>query len=96
MSDQPERTYDLVLHIRIPTIFADDLIEHARIYFNLDDDIEPTPKQMAEVVLAEWMRPDVGITFVTLPGEDDFMVVAAEGRIVGAEVRLNPRRGAAL
>jgi hypothetical protein len=42
-------------------------------------------------VLEEWMRAEVGITLVSIPGEkcmsDDFEVHAYTGRIVGAETR---------
>ena len=69
-------------------IWADDLPDNARIWAASD---EPTPQDYLDVVLEEWMRPDVGITIVTRPEakntSDDFEVRAYNGRIVGAEAR---------
>lgn len=77
----------LVLHIEVPGIHADDLPQNAA---ELSDG-EPTPEDYLFVVIEEWMRAQVGLTVVTLPGEknmsDDFEVHAYNGRIVGAEVR---------
>ena len=78
----------LVLHIEVPGVWADDLPQSAA---DLSDPDEPTPQDYLSVVLEEWMREDVGLTIVTQPGwgemNEDFMVVAHTGRIVGAEVR---------
>lgn len=77
----------LVLHIAVPGFHADDLDQCAKEIA----DGEPTAEDRLEVVLEEWMRAEVGITLVSLPGEknmnDDFEVHAYTGRIVGAELR---------
>lgn len=87
MSDEPRKV--LVLHVEVPGFWADDLDEMAAIYADgwegEADDYRLT------VVTEEWMRPEVGITLVSIPGEkcmnSDFEVHAYTGRIVGAEVR---------
>lgn len=88
MTTTPEPTKTLVLHIEVPGVWADDLPESAAIYADED---EPTPADYLEVVLEEWMRQEVGLTIVTLPGEkstnDDFEVHAYNGRIVGVDLR---------
>jgi len=80
----------LVLHIEVPGVYADDLDASAAEYAKYDER-EPTPQDYLEVVLEEWMRSEVGLTIVTLPGEknmhEDFEVHAYNGLIVGAEVR---------
>ena len=78
---------DLRLTIEIPDIYADDLQEAAELWA----DGEPvSPDDYLSVVLQEWMRPEVGITIVTLPGDksmrDDFGVHAYTGRIVAAAI----------
>lgn len=88
MDKQSQKT--LILHIAVPGFWADDLEECARNYADTDD---PTPEDRLEVVLEEWMRQEVGITLVSLPGEknmnDDFEVRAYTGVIVGAETKDN-------
>jgi hypothetical protein len=85
-ADGPKKV--LVLHIEVPGFYADDLPECAAV---LSEPNEPTPADYLFVVTEEWMRDDVGLTLVSLPGEkttnDDFEVHAYTGRIVGAEVR---------
>lgn len=76
----------LVLHIEIPGLWADDLPERAALYA----DGEPTPRDYLNVVTEEWMRSEVWLTIVTIPGDkcmnDDFGVVAYPATIVGAHV----------
>lgn len=90
--DRPNKT--LVLHVTVPGFYADDLDDCAREYA----DGEPTDDDRLEVVREEWMRGDVGITLVSLPGEksmnDDFEIHAYTGRIVGAELRDREARDA--
>jgi hypothetical protein len=78
----------LILHIEVSGVWADDLPASAAEWA---DGGEPSPQDYLDVVLEEWMRPEVGLTIVTLPGEkcmsDDFEVSAHTGRVVGAEVR---------
>lgn len=85
-ADKPKKT--LVLHVTVPGFYADDLDDCAKEYA---DEEEPTARERLEVVLEEWMREEIGITLVSLPGEksmsDDFEVHAYTGRIVGAELR---------
>lgn len=87
VTDQPTPTKTLILHIEVPGIWADDL---PRCAAELTDGGEPTAEHYLFVVTEEWMRPEVGLTIVTLPGEknmnDDFEVHAYTGRVVGAEV----------
>ncbi|HEY9411076.1 MAG TPA: hypothetical protein VIP77_15965 [Jiangellaceae bacterium] len=81
-------TKKLVLHIEVPGVYADDLPQSAAFMSEPD---EPSAEDYLYVVTEEWMREEVGLTIVTLPGEkstsDDFEVHAYTGRIVGAEVR---------
>lgn len=83
-----KRKQRLVLHIEVPGVYADDLPQSAA---DFSETGEPTPQDYLDVVLEEWMRQEVGLTIVTQPGwgetNDDFMVVAHNGRVVGAEVR---------
>ena len=92
MTDQPVPTKTLVLHIEVPGIWAADLPQSAGYYSEPDP---PGPEDYLEVVLGEWMRGEVGLTIVTLPGEksmsDDFEVHAYTGQIVGASVCDNPQ-----
>ena len=82
-----EPTRPLILHIEVDGFYADDLDEMAA-YVREEGVV--TPKDRLYVVTEEWMRKEVGITLVSLPGEkcmaDDSMVMAYNGRIVGAEV----------
>ena len=83
-----EGTKRLVLHIEVPGIYADDLPQAAK---DMSGGDFPNPDHYLFVVIEEWMREEVGLTVVTLPGEknlnEDFQVHAYNGRIVGAEVR---------
>jgi len=88
VSDQTTPRKTLVLHIAIPEFHADNLDEYAAICSEPDP---PTAEDRLYVVTEEWMRAEVGITLVGLPGEkcqnDEFSVGAFTGRIVGAELR---------
>ena len=61
MDEQPEPkpTKKLVLTVVVDGIWADDLPESAAIWAETE---EPTPADYLDVVLEEWMRPDVGLT----------------------------------
>ena len=76
----------LRLTIEIPGVYADDLDEAAALWA---DGEEVTSTDYLDVILHEWMRPEVGITIVTLPSDkamsDDFEIHSYEARIVGAE-----------
>lgn len=89
-----EPTKTLVLHIAVPGVWAEDLPEAATLWA-LGDEV--TPEDYPNVVLEEWFRRDVGLTVVTQPSEkssnDDFMVRAFDGQIVGAEVRDKKQAG---
>lgn len=80
-----ETTKVLRLTVEVPGLWADDLDEHAAMYA----DGAPTARDRLDVVLEEWMRPDVGLTIVTIPGDkcmsDDFEVHAYTCTVVGAE-----------
>lgn len=80
-------TKKLVLTIVVDGIWADDLPESAALWAQKDD---PSPEDYLNVVLEEWMRADIGITLVTLPGDkcmnNDFLVTAHNGTIIGAGV----------
>jgi hypothetical protein len=77
----------LVLHIAVPDFNADDLEEVAG-YLANDEEVTPADRLM---VVEDWMRLDVALGLVSVPGEkcmnDDFSVFARDGRIVGAELR---------
>lgn len=89
MSDDHGPKKKLVLHIEVEGFNADDLDEMADIW--ADGDPGDRARERLYVVTEEWVRPDVGLTLVTVPGDkcmnDDFDVVAFNGRIVGAETR---------
>lgn len=85
MGDKQER--HLVLHVKVPGFWADDLDEYAAIVAG-DDGTPPGPEDRLYIVTEEWMRSQVGITLVSIPGEkclsDDFEVHAYTGEIIGA------------
>ena len=71
----------LVLEIEVPDFNVDGAQDAADEY--CDGDLFP-------IVIEEWMRESVGLTFVTIPGEkslnSDFEVHTRVGRIVGARI----------
>jgi hypothetical protein len=77
----PDTGHRLVLEIEVPEFYVDGT-EQA---FADEHDLS-----LLDIATEEWMRPDVGLTFVTIPGEkemnSDFEVKALEGRIVGARI----------
>lgn len=81
----PSKT--LILHIEVPGVYADDLPALAAIWAEPND---PSSKDYLDVVLEEWLRPEVGLTVVTIPSDKsmnyDFEVHAYTGRIVGADL----------
>lgn len=74
-------TERLVLEIEVP----DFSVEGTQEFVDSFPDFS-----VLDVVTEEWMRPEVGVTFVTLPGEKsmnhDFEVVSRVCRIVGARI----------
>jgi hypothetical protein len=70
-----------VLEIEVPEFYVDGTEQE----FADEHDLT-----VFDIATEEWMRPDVGLTFVTIPGEkemnSDFEVKAMEGRIVGARI----------
>lgn len=76
-----------ILHVEVEGFYGDDLDEMAGCISQPDP---PTAEDRLCIVTEEWMRPDVGLTLISLPGEkcmsDDFEVFAYVGRIVGAEI----------
>lgn len=74
----------LILEIEVPDFNVDGTLE------NIADMADVTDVTVLDVVLDEWMRREVGVTFVTLPGEknlnSDFDVHALTCRIVGARI----------
>lgn len=74
--------YRLVLEIEVPDFWVDGTTQEAADEW-YEGDILP-------IVTEEWMREDVGLTFVSLPGEknlnSDFEVHTRTCRIVGARV----------
>lgn len=77
-----EPTKVLVLHVEVPGFYVEDLQEVADEYCDGD---------VGFIVTDEMIRAEVGVTFVTRPGEkclnSDFEVEARTCRVVGAEVR---------
>jgi hypothetical protein len=71
----------LVLEIEVPDFNVDGAQEAADAY--CDGDI-------LFIVTEEWMREEVGVTFVTIPGEknmnSDFEVHSRVCRIIGARI----------
>jgi hypothetical protein len=80
MESETELTKALVLEIKVPGWYVEDLEERGK---DFDVGVE-------YIVTEEMMRPEVGLTVVTLPGEkcmnSDYEVVAATGQIIGARV----------
>ena len=77
-------THRLVLEIAVPDFYVDkDDVENINEYAEGD---------VLFVVTEEWIRSEVGLTFMTRPGEkmmnDDFEVICRTCEIVGA--RLEP------
>ena len=71
----------LILEIEVPNFNVEGAQEAADEFCN---------GNLLWIVTEEWMREDVGVTFVTIPGEktmnDDFEVQARTCRIVGARI----------
>ena len=71
----------LVLEIEVPDFNVDGAQEAADEF--LDGSV-------LDIVIEEWMREEVGVTFVTIPGEksmnSDFEVHSRVCRIVGARI----------
>ena len=82
MTDDTEATHRLVLEIEVPDFYVDGKTQESIDEFG-DGDVLFT-------VTEEWMRADVGLTLVSIPGEknlnSDFEVHAMNGRIVGARI----------
>jgi hypothetical protein len=74
----------LVLEIELPADFYVDGTELDAV------EADEYGLTLFDVVTEEWMRRDVGLTFVSIPGEKeqnhDFEVHAMTGRIVGARI----------
>lgn len=72
----------LVLHVEVPGFYVEDLQEAADEWCDGD---------VGRIVTDEMIRAEVGVTFVTVPGEkclnSDFEVESRTCRVVGAEVR---------
>ncbi|HEX5370040.1 MAG TPA: hypothetical protein VFY10_11545 [Dehalococcoidia bacterium] len=83
MSDRP--THRLVLEIEVPDFYVDGTTQQVCDEFGCE---------IVDIVTDEWMREDVGLTFVSIPGEkemnSDFEVHAMNGRIVGARIEELP------
>ena len=71
----------LILEIEVPDFNVEGAQEAADEFCDGD---------LLFIVTEEWMRPDVGVTFVTIPGEksrnSDFELHTRVGRIVGARI----------
>lgn len=81
MSERVDTGKRLVLEIEVPEFYVDGSVQE----FCDEHDLK-----LLDVVTEEWMREDVGLTFVSIPGEknlsSDFEVHAMNGRIVGARI----------
>lgn len=75
-----EATKKLILYIEVPGVWVDDIPEQATEF----------ECEIIDILLEEFMRPQVGLTIVGVPGEkcmnDDFQVYAYTCHVVGAEV----------
>lgn len=80
-TDREDTGHRLVLEIEVPEFWVDGSTQE----FCDENDCK-----VLDVVREEWMREDVGLTFVSIPGEketnSDFEVHAMNGRIVGARI----------
>ena len=83
--DEKRRT--LVLHVKVPEFYVSEADQEAADEFYDGD--------LGQIVTEEMMRPEVGITLVSLPGEksmsNDFVVGSFNAFVVGAE--LGPASG---
>jgi hypothetical protein len=81
MNQQADTGYRLVLEIEVPEFYVDGTEQE----FADEHDLT-----VFDIATEEWMRRDVGLTFVSIPGEknlsSDFEVHAMNGRIVGARI----------
>lgn len=81
-TNERDTGYRLVLEIEVPDFYVDGTTQEAADEW-YEGDVLP-------IVTEEWMREDVGLTFVSIPGEkemnSDFEVHALVGRIVGARI----------
>jgi len=75
-----------VLEIEVPDFYVDGTTQE------ICDEWEC---EVVDILKDEWMREDVGLTFVSQPGEkeqnSDFEVHAMNGRIVGARIEELPK-----
>jgi hypothetical protein len=75
-------SHRLILEIEVPDFYVDGTTQEAA--------DEWYKGKILPIVLDEWMREDVGLTFVSQPGEkemnSDSEVCAMNGRIVGARI----------
>lgn len=71
----------LVLEIEVPDFYVDESSQE----FADEHDLT-----LLDIVTEEWMRPEVGLTLVSIPGEkcqnSESEVHARVGRIVGARI----------
>ncbi len=84
-------SHRLVLEIEVPDFYVDGTEEP------LTGSAAEYGVTLLDVVTEEWMRADVGLTFVSIPGEkclnSDSEVYAMNGRIVGARIVKEADRG---
>ena len=90
--DQPRVWPDcdrLILEIEVEGFNADGAIEYIEEEFPFNKDA--AGEALLDLVTDEWMRGQVGLTLVTIPGEKclnhDFEVVSKTCRIVGARIQ---------
>lgn len=75
----------LILHIEVPGIYVDDLPGHVASV--MDDGEAPTPTDYADVLIGEWLQPEVAVTLLTRPVDGNFDLGAFNGLVVGMEIR---------
>ena len=72
----------LVLEIEVPEFYVDETVQAAADEWHKGD--------VLPIVVEEWMRDDVGLMLVSIPGEksmsSEFEIHAFNGRIVGARI----------
>jgi hypothetical protein len=78
----------LILEIEVPDFNVEGAQEAADEFCNGD---------VLFIVTEEWMRDEVGVTFVTIPGEKsqnhEFEIESRVCRIVGARIAASPQEG---
>lgn len=88
MAEETKETKALVLEIKVPQFYAEDLEEQVKLM--KQEGWEPRDGALTYIVTEEMVRREVGLSLVSLPSEkclnSDFQLINTDGVIVGARV----------